>query len=64
MSAMNNFAPPKKYVTGRRPVPIREYVDTRLQKLKELTIISRDKNLTPSQRKKYRAQKYALQKRF
>jgi hypothetical protein len=61
---MNDLVPTKKYVTGRRPVPIREYVETRMQKLKELTMISKDKNLSASQRKKFRAQKYALQKRF
>lgn len=45
-------------------MPIREYITTRMLKLKELAVVSKDKNLTAGQRKKFRAQKYALHKRF
>jgi len=50
--------------TGRKPVPFAEYLTTRQLKIDHLQKLSDDKNLSVKERKRYRAQKYALQKRL
>ena len=50
--------------TGRKPVPLHEYQQTRQLKINRLQHLSDDKNLSVKERKRYRAQKYALQKRL
>ena len=53
-----------KSTSGRKPVPIREYVQTRKLKIAKLKSLADDKRLTVDERKKYRAQKFALQRRL
>lgn len=50
--------------TGRKPVPFAEYLTTRQLKIDHLQKLSDDRNLSVKDRKRYRAQKYALQKRL
>ena len=50
--------------TGRKPVPFAEYRLTRQRKIDYLQRLSNDKTLSAKERKRYRAQKYALQKRL
>lgn len=59
---INKFNPRSQ--TGRKPVPLSEYRQTRQRKIDNLQRLSDDKNLSVKERKRYRAQKYALQKRL
>lgn len=53
-----------KLSSGRKPLPIKYYVHTRKAKIKQLKLLSEDKSLSVADRKKYRAQKFALQRRL
>jgi len=50
----------KSNYIGRKPVPIKEYIKTRIQRLKTLENLTNDKFLSVEKRKRYRAQKFAL----
>lgn len=50
--------------SGRKPLPIKYYVKTRKLKIATLKKLSEDKTLSVNERKKYRAQKFALQRRL
>ena len=54
----------QRATSGRKPVPIREYVHTRKMKISRLKTLAEDKMLSVDERKKYRAQKFALQRRL
>lgn len=54
----------EKATSGRKPVPIREYVQTRRLKIQKLKNLADDKRLSVDERKKFRAQKFALQRRL
>lgn len=45
---------------GRKPVPCKQYLKTRMLKLVSLNNLSNEKKLPADKRKKYRAQKFAL----
>lgn len=66
MMPPNNFgdAAANKLSSGRKPLPIKYYVHTRKAKIKQLKMLSEDKTLSVADRKKYRAQKFALQRRL
>ncbi len=49
-----------KVQSGRKPLPIKFYVKTRKVKIAQLKKLSEDKSLSVNDRKKYRAQKFAL----
>jgi len=49
---------------GRNPVPIKKYLATRILRLEELHRLANDRNLDSKNRKKHRAQKFALKRRI
>lgn len=61
---MAHFNVNNKLSSGRKPLPIKYYVHTRKAKIKQLKSLSEDKTLTVADRKKFRAQKFALQRRL
>ena len=56
--------PPRRVnILGRRPITLSVYVARSQAKIEKLNKLSLDKDLTSTERKRFRSQKYALQKR-
>ena len=62
-SGKRTFGKEATKVSGRRPQRAEIYAKKSESVIEKLTALSRDKNLTVTERKKYRSQKYALKRR-
>ena len=56
--------PRQKATSGRKPVPIKEYLQSRKQRIDNLKLLANNKQLPVKERKRWRAQLFALKRRL